>query len=246
MFHFKNKKAEDGLTLVELLVVIALVGVVAGIALPIVSNVLAGAQNDASAASATNQANFTRDWTAAGATFESDADNTYAVVNGKTVAQISNGGGNGGNNQQQQTIFSITTNASAGKWAYTTILDGSSTGNLYMNTTPMYTEGLLTPDNYTSKFPVGATITATGFAQFTETETYTQIPTPAALTGTITSVSVSPNMMGGGYSYTIGVSWNFSQSDLALIQTAIAANGGSYVPVYDTPNDAGMTYTVTQ
>lgn len=79
---------EDGLTLVELLVVIALVGVVAAIALPIVSNVLSGAQSSATSASATNKANFTRDWSAAGATFETDANNTYAVVNGTTVAQI--------------------------------------------------------------------------------------------------------------------------------------------------------------
>ena len=79
---------EDGLTLVELLVVIALVGVVAAIALPIVSNVLSGATSDANSASATNKANFSRDWTAAGASFQTDADNTYAVVNGDTVAQI--------------------------------------------------------------------------------------------------------------------------------------------------------------
>lgn len=81
-------KKEDGLTLVELLVVIALVGVVAAIALPIVSNVLGGAQSDANSASATNKTQFSTDWTAAGASFTTDATNTYAVINGKTVAQI--------------------------------------------------------------------------------------------------------------------------------------------------------------
>lgn len=83
-------KKEDGLTLVELLVVIALVGVVAAIALPILTNVLSGAQTDADANSGTNVAQFESDWTAAGYTLKTDSGVIYATdgANGPTIAQI--------------------------------------------------------------------------------------------------------------------------------------------------------------
>lgn len=73
MSIFKGEDSERGLTLVELLIVIALVAVVAAIALPVISGVLSNAQNDASAVSDTNRADFARDWSAAGATFETDS-----------------------------------------------------------------------------------------------------------------------------------------------------------------------------
>lgn len=83
-------KKEDGLTLVELLVVIALVGVVAAIALPIVSNVLGGAQADADANSATNIAQFNSDWAAAGYDLSTVNGTIYATDpdTGETIAQI--------------------------------------------------------------------------------------------------------------------------------------------------------------
>ena len=51
-------RKEEGFTLIELLIVIALVGVVAGIAVPVISDVLEGAQTDADANSAALEAKF--------------------------------------------------------------------------------------------------------------------------------------------------------------------------------------------
>lgn len=55
-------RKSEGLTLVELLVVIALVGVVASIAFPVISNVITSAQADADASSATASANFQKEY----------------------------------------------------------------------------------------------------------------------------------------------------------------------------------------
>lgn len=99
---FKNRKAEEGLTLVELLVVIALVGVVAAIALPIVSNVLAGAQADADTNSTENINKFNTDWAAAGYNLSTVNGIIYATdkTDGSTIAQIKAGTGSntGGGN----------------------------------------------------------------------------------------------------------------------------------------------------
>lgn len=51
-------RTEEGFTLIELLVVIVLVGVVASISVPVISNVIQGAQTDADATSAAALANF--------------------------------------------------------------------------------------------------------------------------------------------------------------------------------------------
>jgi prepilin-type N-terminal cleavage/methylation domain-containing protein len=74
-------RKEEGLTLVELLVVIALVGVVASIAFPVISNVIAGAQTDATAASAEAVANFTKEY----------ANFNLAQVGGDIVASTDGG-----------------------------------------------------------------------------------------------------------------------------------------------------------
>ena len=81
-------RSEEGLTLVELLVVIALVAIVAAIALPILTNVLTSASVKADAASAVDRAQFSADWAAAGYTVTSvgagyeasDADGVVATI----------------------------------------------------------------------------------------------------------------------------------------------------------------------
>lgn len=105
------------MTLVELLVVIVLVGVVAGIALPIVSNLLAGAQTKADQVSAETKNRFINDWTAAGADLVTSNGKIYAVVNGNTVAEISESTG-GGNNNDGGNVTLATFNA---------LLNGSET-----------------------------------------------------------------------------------------------------------------------
>lgn len=123
---FKNRTHEEGLTLVELLVVIALVGVVAAIALPIVTNVLAGAQADADTQSADAKTKFVTDWTAAGADLTTTGGKVYAVLNGKTVAQISEGTGDGNNNAST----TLTLNATNFGWGSSFYASGST---IYMS-----------------------------------------------------------------------------------------------------------------
>lgn len=59
-------RKEEGLTLVELLVVIALVGVVASISLPILINTVQNAQTTANSQSADEIEKFANDWYTAG------------------------------------------------------------------------------------------------------------------------------------------------------------------------------------
>ena len=80
---------EEGLTLVELLVVIALVGVVASIALPILINTVANAQASADAQSTANRAAFSSDWSTAGYSVVANGNGFAATdASGATVATI--------------------------------------------------------------------------------------------------------------------------------------------------------------
>lgn len=70
LMKLRSVRGSDGLTLVELLIVIVLVGLVAAIALPVLINVLSGAQSSANTASAAALANFPKEW----------ANNPYKIV----------------------------------------------------------------------------------------------------------------------------------------------------------------------
>lgn len=82
-----NNDRQQGLTLVELLVVIALVGVVAGIAFPVISNVIAGSQTDATAASEEAVTNFMEEY----ANFNLTQDGNHIIATtdgGDEIARI--------------------------------------------------------------------------------------------------------------------------------------------------------------
>lgn len=82
------KKEDDGLTLVELLVAIAIVGVIAAIAMPVLIDAVENGRSKANTASTVNVEQFLTDWTTAGATFETNNGVISAVVNGKVMAEI--------------------------------------------------------------------------------------------------------------------------------------------------------------
>lgn len=82
------KKNVDGLTVVELLIVIVLVGVIAAIAMPVLINSVDAGRFKAGSVSAVNVEQFMADWTAAGAMFETNNGVISAIVNGKVVAEI--------------------------------------------------------------------------------------------------------------------------------------------------------------
>lgn len=88
-------RKEEGLTLVELLVVIALVGVVASIALPILINSVSKAQTSADSATKLEVEKFARDWTSAG--YEIDvtqgSGNKGSGAEGKLIAYEVDGPG---------------------------------------------------------------------------------------------------------------------------------------------------------
>lgn len=83
-------RSEEGLTLVELLVVIALVAIVAAIALPILSGVLASASTKADATSADERAKFSKDWSQSGFTVTGDDATGYTAADeaGTVIATI--------------------------------------------------------------------------------------------------------------------------------------------------------------
>jgi prepilin-type N-terminal cleavage/methylation domain-containing protein len=92
---------DEGLTLIELLITVAVIAIVFAIAIPVMVNVQNGVSSDAAAQTAANQADFSNQYiTALGASAVTDASYTYAVLNGKTIAKILKGsaaaGGSGG------------------------------------------------------------------------------------------------------------------------------------------------------
>lgn len=94
-------RKEEGLTLIELLIVIALVGIVAAIALPILLNVLGGAKTSSTGDTNAAVAKFVDDWSSAGYTIETgtvngtpeifavgNAANDTATPDGVQIAEI--------------------------------------------------------------------------------------------------------------------------------------------------------------
>lgn len=97
-------QAEEGLTLVELLIVIALVAVVAAIALPILVSAVDAAQTKSTAASDAERAKFSSDWSTSG--FPVTEENGFLIAkdsDGNVVARISVGGNNAAVNAFNQT-----------------------------------------------------------------------------------------------------------------------------------------------
>jgi prepilin-type N-terminal cleavage/methylation domain-containing protein len=96
-----RKTNDAGLTLAELLVVIALTAVVASLTMPVLINTLSTAQAAADARSQVNLTAFSNDWTTSGYTVNATANGFEAVdAHGTVVASIqgsasANGGGGG-------------------------------------------------------------------------------------------------------------------------------------------------------
>jgi prepilin-type N-terminal cleavage/methylation domain-containing protein len=83
-----NRK-DEGLTLIELLITVAVIAIVFAIAVPVVLNITAGVSSDASSVSSAAKADFSNQYFGAlGASSTSDATYNYAVFNGRTVAKI--------------------------------------------------------------------------------------------------------------------------------------------------------------
>ena len=80
---------DQGLTLIELLITVAVIAIVFAIAVPVVLNITAGVSSDASSVSAQAKSDFsTQYYGALGASSTSDATYNYAVFNGRTVSKI--------------------------------------------------------------------------------------------------------------------------------------------------------------
>jgi prepilin-type N-terminal cleavage/methylation domain-containing protein len=80
---------DQGLTLIELLITVAVIAIVFAIAVPVVLNITAGVSSDASSVSAQAKSDFSTEYYGAlGASSTSDATYNYAVFNGRTVSKI--------------------------------------------------------------------------------------------------------------------------------------------------------------
>ena len=85
MLKFRN---EEGLTLIELLIVIALVGIVSAIALPILFNTVSDSKTKADNVSADERANFQTQWSAAGYDVVANGSGFDAFVHGTTTNPV--------------------------------------------------------------------------------------------------------------------------------------------------------------
>jgi prepilin-type N-terminal cleavage/methylation domain-containing protein len=82
-------RKEEGLTLIELLITIAVISVVFAIAVPVFSNVLLTAQTQANTASDDARAAFAAEYGSATLSYDEATNLTSAVLNGTTIASIS-------------------------------------------------------------------------------------------------------------------------------------------------------------
>jgi prepilin-type N-terminal cleavage/methylation domain-containing protein len=82
-------RKDEGVTLIELLITVAVIAIVFAIAVPVVLNITAGVSSDASSVSSNAKASFSLTYYGAlGASSTSDATYQYAVFNGRTIAKI--------------------------------------------------------------------------------------------------------------------------------------------------------------
>ena len=173
-------KEEQGLTLVELLVVIALVAIVAAVALPILSGVLSSASTKAAAVSADEAAKFSSDWSTSGFAVSGDAATGYTATDeaGTVIATIggTSAGGNGGTGGggQQQFQPATYTRADLGNGMTGMALTAVYTDGDYSNYNRTSSTGLVnltfasngtlfgtTQQQFDALFPIGKTITVT-------------------------------------------------------------------------------------
>lgn len=109
---------DHGYTLVELLITIALVGVLATIAFPIISNVIAGAQTDATTSSTQAVTNFTTEYSNFNLT--QDGNDIVASTNdGREIARINGTLTGGGNPPPTGSGVTISRDALTGFLSYT-------------------------------------------------------------------------------------------------------------------------------
>jgi prepilin-type N-terminal cleavage/methylation domain-containing protein len=89
--HKMMGKQDDGMTLIELLITVAVIAIVFAIAVPVVLNITGGVSSDANSVSNQARADFSAQYFGAlGASSVADAKYTYAVFNGRTLAKILN------------------------------------------------------------------------------------------------------------------------------------------------------------
>jgi prepilin-type N-terminal cleavage/methylation domain-containing protein len=80
---------DEGLTLIELLITVAVIAIVFAIAVPVVLNITAGVRSDAASVTSAARADFSNQYFGAlGASSTTDATYTYAVFKNRTIAKI--------------------------------------------------------------------------------------------------------------------------------------------------------------
>jgi prepilin-type N-terminal cleavage/methylation domain-containing protein len=109
---------QQGYTLVELLITIALVGVLVSIAFPVISNVLAGAETKANAASTQAVSNFTHEYANFNLT-QNGNDIIASTDSGREIARITGTLTNNGNGGGTGSGVTITRDPLTGLLAYT-------------------------------------------------------------------------------------------------------------------------------
>lgn len=252
----KHHQNEQALTLIELLIVIALVAIVAGIALPILLNVLFNAKTSSAADSANNVQDFVQQWSSAGydVTYVDPSDPTFGGVYGGGLVAFMDNNNNGTLDSGEPIIAKVVGGSPADDTLAGTDSDGhvgggSSSGGSVGPVGPSgspgasYVYGLGTSDPTTPTSPVVAL--HGGWVSPLTTISYSPFATPGDVQDPVAQQLTEPYFSGGDWRLGLYVQTFFDPSSLPTRndegRTTVGevGNGSDY-------NNYSMTCAATQ